>query len=107
MQIKSGWSGELSSGRWAKVDIDLDETDVRRLLVEHDIDIEPDRIPSRYIYTLLTCEAEFLMQVTLSTRHGQASDTERLTKLRAELRTVVDRIKELAGQDNPQPTPQP
>jgi hypothetical protein len=32
MRVKQGWSGEIAPNQWAKVDLELEEEDLRRLL---------------------------------------------------------------------------
>ncbi len=62
MKVHHGWSGEFSSGKWAKFDVELDETDLMRMLHEADIDMtHPHLVKERHAFMLLQAEAEVLL----------------------------------------------
>jgi hypothetical protein len=57
-----GWSGETESSVWQKADVEVDEDDVVRLLLEHDLPADiRTRLPTKLIFQLLQNEAEALL----------------------------------------------
>ncbi len=74
-----GWSGEVSSGRWAKADVTLEEEDLRRLLRAHDLADAEDLLTTTEAYRLLEGEAERLILLKLVMRHGLPIDDAKKT----------------------------
>ncbi len=62
MRFRMGWSGEVSNGRWEKLDVELDSDDLLRILRENDL---PEdlllRLPTRLCFQLIQNETEFLL----------------------------------------------
>ena len=72
MQVRQGWSGEVAANVWAKISIELDEGDLRRLLVEEG-GFAPDvveQVPVATAYLLLDAEAERLVVAKLVATYG-------------------------------------
>lgn len=106
MQVRLGWSGEIESNLWRKTDVELDETDVYRLLVEAEVfaagsdesqDIM-DKLPTKIAFQLLQAEAEILLMrklVTLGYPQDKASLT--IGRLTAENTHVLNALKNAYG----------
>lgn len=62
MRVRVGWSGETSNNVWQKVDIELEEDDLARLLREADF---PEglaaRLPAKVCYQLMQNEGEVML----------------------------------------------
>lgn len=57
-----GWSGETSNNTWQKVDIELEEEDLYRLMQENGFPADLHRrLPTKLCYQLLQNEAEILL----------------------------------------------
>lgn len=63
MRILRGGSAESASGRWVKFDVELDESDLQRILVENDM--VGAKLSVREVFTLLEAEAEVLVSVKM------------------------------------------
>jgi hypothetical protein len=61
MKVTKGFSEELKSCSWAKVDVELDEDDLLRLLLENDR--SPESLTLSTAYAILSAEAERLLTV--------------------------------------------
>lgn len=62
VRVHQGWSGEIDGNVWRKVDVELEEPDLIRLLHEHRIPAEvSERLPARVAFDLLHNEAEALL----------------------------------------------
>ncbi len=70
MRVKQGWSGEIEPNKWAKVDVEVDEQDLGRMLREAGIEVPLDRVPLLTAYSLLEAEAERLVLLKLMIRLG-------------------------------------
>ncbi len=79
MRVKHGWSGEVSTNRWAKVDVELDDEDLRRLVKERTgLGVEAlAHLSHSAAFSLLESEAERLLYIKLCQRHGMDKDTVR------------------------------
>lgn len=62
VRVRMGWSGETQPNTWQKIDIELEEEDLQRLMRENDL---PDdlqyRLPTKVCYQLLQNEAEVML----------------------------------------------
>jgi hypothetical protein len=99
MEIRQGWSGQVSQNpdRWAKTDIRLDETDLRRLLTAGKIDpAVADSLPVDVVWTLLDAEAERLTYKRLVRRFGypEADAAERVAGCVKTIDDLIALIKE-------------
>ena len=66
MRVRMGWSGETESGQWQKADVELDEDDVTRLLLEHELPADiRTRLPAKLVFQLLQNAAEALLLTRL------------------------------------------
>ncbi len=92
MLVRQGWSGETASNRWAKFDIELDETDLGRLLREHDI-APPEALSTVDAYRLLEAEAERLVRVKLAQRYGMRDDDGFLSEYRETISRLTAKYK--------------
>lgn len=73
MRIKLGWTGEFS-GQWFKADVEVDEGDLTRLLIEGGVPSEvTDRLSTKIAFRLLKNEAELLLLTKLQ-EHGYPED---------------------------------
>lgn len=106
MRIRQGWSGQVSANpdRWAKVDVELEEEDLRRLLHglyagPADLDQFLKACPTGLVFALLEAEAEILVMIKLMARHGYPADEGRakLTALRTAKAGILAKIKEIAA----------
>lgn len=62
MRIRVGWSGETQSNRWEKVDVELEEEDLQRLVRENGFPEDlHNRLPVKVCFQLLQNEAEVLL----------------------------------------------
>ena len=85
MKVSQGWSGETAHNRWAKINVELDEGDLTRLLLSvHLTDVDPARIPVDVAFHLLEVEAEYLITSKLINQYGYPADAgeQRLAVLR-------------------------
>jgi hypothetical protein len=98
VHIRDGWTGEYEPNRWGKVNVDLAEEDLLRLVIEAGIPhaVVPS-IPVRMVYELLSSEAEILMLVKLITRYGYpAKDGRaRITQLEQVKSSTLEKIRAL------------
>ncbi len=94
MQVRIGWSGEVEPNRWAKVDVTLEELDLRRVLREHEVYAEPT---VTLAYQLMSAEGEILLTSKLVQRFGMSvgEGKDRIEKLRTTRDTILGRIRAL------------
>jgi hypothetical protein len=95
VKLRQGWSGEVGGGRWAKFDLSLDETDLRRLLVDAGIDVDPVELPLTLAFRLLEAEAETLVLAKLVSRYGMDGSTAatRISELSAAKTQALQQIR--------------
>jgi hypothetical protein len=97
MRVRQGWSGEIKPNVWAKVSVEVDETDLHRALAEVGIAVEPSdpRIPPADAFQLLDADCERLVLYTLMTRYGYPEQTgrARLAELAAARDAALTRIR--------------
>lgn len=68
MRVRMGWSGETQTNVWQKVNVELEQEDLLRLLVEYQIPDElVTRLPTKLLFQLLQNEAECLLLNKLRT----------------------------------------
>lgn len=96
MKVRSGWSGEVGPNQWSKFDVELDEVDLRRLLLENDVD--PDQTLSvTQVFQLLEAQAEYLILAKLVTRYPRSQDkaeaVEQMSALSASKRNVMAHLR--------------
>lgn len=63
MRILRGGSAQTPSGKWIKFDVELDESDIQRLLIEHNIENATPTV--RELFALLEAEAETLVSLKM------------------------------------------
>lgn len=100
VRVRQGWSGEVAPNTWAKADIELEEDDLRRLLIAEGV------LPSQYdlrlilppidAYRLLEIEAEILLSLKLITRYGM-DGAAKLEQLRQAKAKIISQVK-VSGQ---------
>lgn len=102
VQVRLGWSGEIEPNVWRKTDVELDENDLFRMLVEHEVcgcgvteEQIVERLPTKVCFQLLQTEAEALLMKKLLTM-GYPADkaTGRIVHLEAENKQLLDAMKE-------------
>jgi len=59
VRVRHGWSGEYKSNQWGKFDVDLDESDVHRLL--HEAGLADAAVTTTEAFLLLNSEAQRLL----------------------------------------------
>lgn len=91
MQVRHGWSGEVSTNRWAKFDITLEEEDLRRILGEA---YETRNLSTSVAYQLLELEAERLVLAKLVARYGYnpAEGRAAMMKLEQDKQNLVSQV---------------
>ncbi len=100
MRVRQGWSGEVSSNRWAKFDVELEEDDLRRILTNDKLDPSTaDKLSTTQAYRLLEIEAERLVLLKLVRRYGYSSAEARqqLSDLLTEFDEILKPLHAQAG----------
>lgn len=96
MRVRTGWSGEIEPNVWVKVDVDLDETDLRRILITAKLAPElADILSTTVVFQLLEAEAECLIIAKLVARYGQPVENvaEKLSAHRRTKEKIIAAIK--------------
>lgn len=96
MQIKHGWSGEYETNRWGKFDVELDETDLRRILFAEGALIDDvAKIQPRHAFALLQAEAETLLLLKMISAYSYpvTEGTARIKELAALKKDVLTKIE--------------
>lgn len=71
MQVRNGWTGEVTPGRWSKVDVTADESDLRRVLIEAGLSLDlTASMTTAQVWTILDAEAERFVLLALVAREG-------------------------------------
>lgn len=90
MRVRLGWSGETESNTWHKVDIELEEEDLTRLLRENQLPEELSaRLPTKVCFQLMQNDAEVLLLAKLRNL-GYPHD-----KANARIATLIDGSNEI------------
>ena len=100
MEVRQGWSGEFSPNRWGKLDVILDEGDLRRVLIAAGLgDIDPTAVPTTLAFQILDAESERLLLAKLISHFNYTGDEhrERLGALSAARTAALDRLKRHLG----------
>lgn len=94
MRVRQGWSGEVKPNQWAKVSVELDEDDFRRLIREAGLLDFIQSVPLMTVYSLLELEAERLILIKLMVRHGYDHETgaKELAAMETAMFAVLDAI---------------
>jgi hypothetical protein len=83
MHVSVSQSVELANGQWVRTDLQLDEVDLKRLLIEAGKAIEPVLTVGR-AFTILEAEARRLLLATMVVRFQVALQTpENLAQIKA------------------------
>jgi hypothetical protein len=93
MRVRHGWSSEVAPNKWAKVDVELEEEDLRRLLHAAALTSQLDIIPVHLAFSLLAVEAEALLTTKLITSYGMKDDG-RLAQLSGIKAEVYARVRD-------------
>lgn len=95
MQVKQGWSGEVSPNQWAKVDVTLDEDDLRRILLTAGLEeVDPANLPVYLVFQILDAEAERLVVAKLVTTHGYEGQAQ-LAAAQANRQKALAKVRDL------------
>lgn len=71
MRVGQGWSGEVKPNVWAKVNIELDDSDIQRVLNEENLhNLAVTDVPTDLAYQLLDILAERYVMAKLIHSHG-------------------------------------
>jgi hypothetical protein len=90
VRVRHGWSGEVGPNQWAKLDVELEEDDLRRILVPQGI--EPANVSVGVAYLLLDIEAELSLTHKLVNKYGMKADA-RLAELREARNKLIMGLK--------------
>lgn len=90
MRVRQGWSGEFTPNQWGKLDIDVDEDDLYRMLIENGLP-EDVTLTNSEVFALLNSEARRLLATALLDRFGGTAAEDQITNLVAEVKTNIDR----------------
>lgn len=92
MKILRGGSAEVTSNKWFKFDIELDESDLQAIVVKNDIDTEKLTVGQKY--SVLTKQAEILVTIQMESQGlvGELSSRE----LMQEFNTYVGTLPKVA-----------
>lgn len=104
MQVRQGWSGETAPNRWGKVDVTVDEGDLRRILTAAGLgDVDPVDVPVTVAFQLLDAESEWLLLAKLITRFGHGDDASRarMAELAASRSKTLDKLRVALGRRDP------
>jgi hypothetical protein len=93
MRVRQGWSGETSPNVWQKISVELEEEDLRRLVV--DAGIDPAALPTEAAFQLLEIEAERLVIAKLVGRFGMtvADGAQRVAALGQQRTQLLDMLR--------------
>lgn len=92
MRIVRGGSAQTHSGNWVKFDIELDEHDLQRILVENDmLDVQ---LTVRQVFSILVGEAELLVTVKLEQLGAKGEVAAK--ELSARQAALLDKLKNSA-----------
>lgn len=97
MKVRHGWSGQVSSSpdRWAKLDVELEEEDLRRILTQAGLPAElVHSLPTSVAFTLLEAEAEIMILFKLKSSYGYTEGDERMTKLAGTKNSLIVKLRE-------------
>ncbi len=89
MRVMQGWSGETATNRWAKVDVTVEEEDLRRILHTAGLPVD-QQLSTADAFKLLAGEAERLVLVKLMVSYGYPV-TEAQQKIAA-ITATADRV---------------
>lgn len=95
MRVRVGWSGEIE-GNWHKADVELEEEDLTRVLVDSDLPAQlRTRLPLRVAYQLLANDAEMLLLNKLDSSFGYPRDKaeDRIDALTKRNEAIIAAIK--------------
>lgn len=68
MMVRLGWSGDIH-GLWTKMDVEVEESDIRDLLAEHDIDLDKVQFKPLQKFKLMYAMAEMFVQLHKMSRY--------------------------------------
>lgn len=94
MKVRHGWSGEIKPNVWGKVQIELEEEDLRRLLMQNDLPADFP-ISVNHAYQLLEVEAERLLTAKLISRFG-FDGQDQLAALTEQRIKIIEKLKSMA-----------
>ena len=95
VRVRMGWSGEVESNVWQKLDVELEQDDLIRLFREHDLpDGLHERLPTKVCYQLVQNECELLLLTRLKALGYPAERANnRMAVLLGSTKEIVDTIK--------------
>lgn len=95
MHFTASWSGEIAKTAWRKREISLDESDLRRVCLDYDIDY--DTLTSRDAFEVLESYGNMLLTVELITRFpeqfGSPEYAQEAASLTSQLKAKVNAIR--------------
>lgn len=109
MHVRTGWSGEVEPNVWRKVDVELEEADLQRLMLEQSLPYDfHERLPVPVAFELLQAHAEILLLRKLTTL-GYPTDKAiaRIKELAEGMASIISRAQEQFGQETPEQQEEP
>jgi hypothetical protein len=100
MKVTLGASIEQANGQWWKCDVELDETDLVRILVQMD-GPDPARLNTGDVFKILEPEAQRLLLADLMIRHPSTRTEEnqrQMLEAAAQRDKAVEQVKARVGQ---------
>lgn len=96
MRVRMGWSGETETGQWQKADVELDEDDVTRLLLEHELPTDiRTRLPAKLVFQLLQNAAEALLLTRLvAVGYPTGKAAARIAVVNQESTNIADAVRQ-------------
>lgn len=90
MKVLIGWSQEVAANKWRRVDLEVDETDLQRILADNEFTIDPTGLTEKEAYMVLSAEAEMLMLTTKANMgYPEPDHSEAMLKLRNRLNKAL------------------
>jgi hypothetical protein len=92
VQWSAGWTGEVSSSIFVKLNIILDNDDLARLVLERLPDIDSTSLSVTDAWRLMEVQAELLLTIARTGRCG-TDERDRIVSLTADRAKILDTIK--------------
>ena len=96
MKILRGGSAETANGKWVKFDVELDESDLQRILIEHELVHSGNRLAEKLnltvgqVFQILEAEAEMLVTLKMQMLGIPGAS---VAEHKARLTKILDKLK--------------
>lgn len=98
MQWSAGWTGEINSSTFVKLNIILDNDDLSRLVQERLPGFDSQALSVTEAWRLLEVQAELLLTIARTGRCG-TDERDRITSLTADRARILETIKTKYSED--------